>query len=81
MSRQQWAQVTGVVLLVAALVTISVKVGVPGIDRLRSDFAQFGIWAGVLYAGLYAAVSLTPGPCSASPKDWASSKPARPPGR
>ncbi|MEO7060704.1 MAG: TVP38/TMEM64 family protein [Lapillicoccus sp.] len=64
MSRQQWAQVTGVVLLVAALVTVSVKVGVPGIDRLRSDFAQFGIWAGVLYAGLYAAVSLTPLPAS-----------------
>ncbi len=64
MSRQQWAQVGGVVLLVAALVIVSVAVGVPGVDRLRNDFAQFGIWAGVLYAGLYAAVSLAPLPAA-----------------
>lgn len=64
MSRQQWAQVTGVVLLVAALVIISVAVGVPGVDRLRNDFAQFGIWAGILYAGLYAAISLAPLPAA-----------------
>ena len=64
MSRQQWAQVTGVVLLVAAMVIISVAVGVPGANRLRSDFAQFGIWAGVLYAGLYAAISLAPLPAA-----------------
>ncbi len=64
MTRQQWAQVTGVVLLVAALVIISVAVGVPGENRLRSDFAQFGIWAGVVYAGLYAVVSLAPLPAS-----------------
>jgi len=63
-SRQQWAQVTGVVLLVAAMVIISVAVGVPGANRLRSDFAQFGIWAGVLYAGLYAAISLAPLPAA-----------------
>jgi len=63
-SRQQWAQVTGVVLLVAAMVIISVAVGVPGVNRLRSDFAQFGIWAGVLYAGLYAAISLAPLPAA-----------------
>jgi len=63
-SRQQWGQVTGVVLLVAALVIISVAVGVPGVNRLRSDFAQFGIWAGVLYAGLYAAISLAPLPAA-----------------
>jgi uncharacterized membrane protein YdjX (TVP38/TMEM64 family) len=63
-SRQQWAQVTGVVLLVAALVIISVAVGVPGVDRLRNDFAQFGIWAGILYAGLYAAISLAPLPAA-----------------
>lgn len=64
MSRQQWAQVTGVVLLVTAMVIISVAVGVPGVNRLRSDFAQFGIWAGVLYAGLYAAISLAPLPAA-----------------
>ena len=64
MSRQQWGQVTGVVLLVAAMVIISVAVGVPGVNRLRSDFAQFGIWAGVLYAGLYAAISLAPLPAA-----------------
>ncbi|MDQ6848800.1 MAG: TVP38/TMEM64 family protein [Actinomycetota bacterium] len=64
MTRQLWAQLTGVVLLVAALVIISVSVGVPGVSRLRSDFAQFGVWAGVVYAALYAAVSLAPLPAA-----------------
>ncbi len=64
MTRQHWAKLAGVVLLVAALVIISVAVGVPGISRLRSDFAQFGVWAGVVYAGLYAAVSLAPLPAA-----------------
>lgn len=64
MTRQQWAQLAGVALLVSALVIISVSVGVPGVSRLRSDFAQFGIWAGVVYAGLYAAISLTPLPAA-----------------
>ncbi|MEO6958001.1 MAG: TVP38/TMEM64 family protein [Antricoccus sp.] len=64
MKRQQWAQLAGVVLLIAALVGISVWVGLPGVSALRRNFAQFGIWAGVLYAGLYAAVSLAPLPAS-----------------
>lgn len=64
MSRQQWAQLAGVVLLVAALVILSVSVGVPGVSRLRQDFAQFGLWAGVVYAALYAAVSLAPLPAA-----------------
>ncbi len=64
MTRRQWAQLAGVVLLVAALVIVSVSVGVPGVSRLREDFAQFGVWAGVVYAGLYAAVSLAPLPAA-----------------
>ncbi len=35
-----------------------------GVSRLREDFAQFGVWAGVVYAGLYAAVSLAPLPAA-----------------
>lgn len=64
MKRRHWGQLAGVVLLAAALVIISVVVGVPGVSRLRSDFAQFGIWAGVIYAGLFALVSLAPLPAS-----------------
>lgn len=64
MTRQQWAQLVGVALLVAVLVIVSVSVGVPGVSRLRSDFDQFGVWAGVVYAALYAAVSLAPLPAA-----------------
>lgn len=64
MGRQAWFRIGGFAVLVAAIVTLSLVVGVPGVSRLRADFAQFGIWAGVVFAGLYALLSLTPLPAA-----------------
>ncbi len=64
MSNKQWTQLAGVIALIAALVLLSVSVGVPGVTRLRSAFDQFGWWAPIVFAGMYAAISLTPLPAA-----------------
>lgn len=59
-----WIRPLLLVAVVAAGVTVALTVGVPPIDDVRSWVADAG-WAGpVLYAALYAAVTLTPAPAS-----------------
>ncbi|MET3805626.1 putative membrane protein YdjX (TVP38/TMEM64 family) [Nakamurella sp. UYEF19] len=55
-------QATGLVLLMAAIVIVALTVGLPDLDGLRADLARMGWWAGVVFAGLYAAATLSPLP-------------------
>ncbi len=48
--------------LVAAGAVLAVMIGLPTQTQLRSSFAQYGWWAGIAFAALYAAVTLTPLP-------------------
>ena len=54
-------RLAGVVALVTAVVAAS-TVAVPSLEQLRTRFGDHGPWAVLLFAGLYAAVSLTPLP-------------------
>jgi uncharacterized membrane protein YdjX (TVP38/TMEM64 family) len=55
-------QAAGLVLLIGALVTVALTVGLPDLTAIRDDFARMGWWAGIAFAGIYAAATLSPLP-------------------
>lgn len=55
-------QAAGLVLLIAAVVAVALTVGLPDPEALRAELARMGWWAGVAYAGIYAAATLSPLP-------------------
>lgn len=55
-------QAAGLVLLIGALVAVALTVGLPDLAELRADFARMGWWAGIVFAGIYAAATLSPLP-------------------
>ena len=60
--RARWLRLTGLLVLIVVLVAVAVYVGVPDLDRLRSQSAALGWWAPAVFALLYALVSLSPLP-------------------
>lgn len=56
------ARAAGICVLVAAVVLVAVTVGLPDRSQLRAEFGSLGVGAGFAFAGLYAAVSLSPLP-------------------
>lgn len=50
------------VLLVLGTWLVAETVGLPSVGQLRATFAPMGWWSGVLFAGVYAAVTLAPVP-------------------
>lgn len=61
----RWVRPAVLVVLVGVGLVVALTVGVPPIDTVRAQVGAAG-WAGpLLYAGLYAALSLTPAPASA----------------
>lgn len=63
MTRVQVAvRLAAFVAVVIAIVVIAATVGLPSAAQLRGTFAPMGWWAGVGFAALYAAVSLSPLP-------------------
>lgn len=61
-SRRLIWQAVGLLLLVGAMVVLALTVGLPDVAALRADLAQRGWWAGVVFAGIYAAATLSPLP-------------------
>lgn len=60
----RWLRPALLVVLVAAAVAVALTVGVPPLEGVRAWVGAAG-WAGpILYAALYAALSLTPAPAS-----------------
>lgn len=60
----RWIRPALLAVVVAAAIAVAVTLGVPPIEDVRATVAMAG-WAGpVLYAGLYAALSITPTPAS-----------------
>ena len=49
-------------VLAGAAVVVGVVVGVPSLGQLRSSFVALGPWAGVVFAALYAGITLSPLP-------------------
>ncbi len=63
-ARTRWARPAVLVVLAVAAVAVALLVGIPPIEELRAWVAAAG-WAGpVLYAGVFAGLSLTPAPAT-----------------
>jgi len=55
-------RLAALVVLVGVGVAVAVTVGVPSPTQLQARFAALGPWSGVVFAAVYAAVSLSPLP-------------------